>query len=387
MLRGLSITDPTIRFLLLLLRGRHDPAAFALARAAAPSDAGGWEAVRRAIYDEGVAPLLYATVAGRKLLPPALEAELGEAYELNTVRNVGILHELDAALRGLAEAGLPVILLKGAALAEAVYGNPALRPLGDCDLLVRPAEAPRALAALAGLGYAATEPEPRPGDALRYESQLSVRKPPPIAVQIELHWSLFDAPYYQARLPLDWFWDTALPLPGTAPGSMLGWEAQALYLCGHLMLHHRGQGLMWWQDIAEILWQRGAQLDWELLLAQGRACDLALPLQRVLPVVAAEWAAPVPPGHLARLAQLHPSPAEARVFGELTAAERPVARRFWADLAAMSGWRRRWRYTWDNLFPSAGYMQQRYAIAHPRLTWLYYPYRWWLGLRSAWRRP
>jgi hypothetical protein len=100
---------------------------------------------------------------------------------------------------------------------------------------------------------------------------------------------------------------------------------------------------------------------------------------------AADWlGAPVPEEVQARLNRLHPSPTEERVFSRLTAGRRPVARRFRDDLASLSGWRRL-RYAFINLFPSPTYMRWRYDIPHPLLVPLYYPYRWWLGLRSALR--
>ena len=53
--------------------------------------------------------------------------------------------------------------------------------------------------------------------------------------------------------------------------------------------------------------------------------------------------------------------------------------------SATAGWRRRLHFAWINLFPSAGYMRQRYRLAYDALLPLCYPYRWALGLRS-WAR-
>ena len=56
------------------------------------------------------------------------------------------------------------------------------------------------------------------------------------------------------------------------------------------------------------------------------------------------------------------------------------------DPASMLGWRAWSRFAWRNFFPSVDYMQHRYDIPHRLLALLYYPYRWWVGLRSVWRR-
>ena len=86
-----------------------------------------------------------------------MEAE-AERHEVRTLaRTVWLQAHLAAFLRACAEAELPVIVLKGAALAETVYPRLGLRDFRDLDILVRPADAPRARAVLECLGYAADE--------------------------------------------------------------------------------------------------------------------------------------------------------------------------------------------------------------------------------------
>ena len=288
------------------------------------------------------------------------------------------------ALRLLAAQQIPVILLKGAALAEAVYGNIAVRPMGDLDLLVRREDVPAALAALHAAGWEAFDAEARDGLTLAYEVEIALQKPGPIPVMLEIHWGLLDSPHYQQVLPLAWFWETALPVQADGADALaLGPEALLLHLCAHLALHHRGEGLLWLHDVAEVLHAYGERLAWDEVLARAQAGDLVLPLQHVLGRVARDWDAPIPGDVMARLAALRPSADEARVYAWLTAPVRPVAQRFWADLASTPRWRDRLHYGWSSLFPSAAYMRQRYGLSQPLLLPLCYPYRWWLGLAGA----
>ena len=53
----------------------------------------------------------------------------------------------------MAQAGVPFLVLKGAALAHLVYGDPRLRPMRDVDLLIRKADAGRALDVLTRCGF------------------------------------------------------------------------------------------------------------------------------------------------------------------------------------------------------------------------------------------
>lgn len=83
------------------------------------------------------------------------------AAELATARRMSTLVHLQrrAAFKHIAAAfercGVPVIVLKGMALAHLVYPEPALRPMSDIDLWVKPADLSAADSALreAGLRY------------------------------------------------------------------------------------------------------------------------------------------------------------------------------------------------------------------------------------------
>lgn len=374
-------------------------------------------ALARRALAQGLGPLLYARLRGQEVLPQSAMAELRQAYYESAGRSARINHALETILQALAASGVPAILLKGAALAQAIYGNPALRPMGDLDLLVRPADVDTALATLAGLGYRPWQHEPAPGSTRTYENEILLRRegaPAPL----EVHWGLFDSPHYQERLPMEWFWQTARPLPATTPqqdslpvepvlhtlvpgpsvrstsvqglGSrppatawILGPEAQILHLCGHLFLHHGPETrLLWWHDVAEVIVHYRQEIDWPTLLGQASACDLVYPLQQVLPRIASEWRAPIPPAALEELRLLRPSRAEERIYARLSAGYRPAGRRLWDDLADTPSCRRRLHLAWVNIFPTSAYMRQRYGIRHRLLVPFFYPYRWFLGLRG-----
>jgi len=340
-------------------------------------------AVARLALAQGLGPLLYGRLRGQDVFPPAAMSELRRAYYDNAGRSARLWHALETAIRALIQAGIPTLLLKGAALVPLVYHNPALRPMGDLDLLVRPADADAALATLAGLGYRPQQHEPAPRSIRTYENEIMLGRegaPAPL----ELHWGLFDSPYYQSHLPMEWFWQTARPVCiGDIVVQVLGPEAQLLHLCGHLLLHHSVEARpLWLHDIAEVVacYQEG--IDWPMLLEQARACDLLMPLQQVLPRIACDWQAPIPAIVLERLATLRPSRAEERIQTRLSSGPRPAGRRLLDDLADTPGWLHRLRLAWVNLFPTPTYMQQRYCIRYRLLVPLFYPYRWFLGLRG-----
>ena len=374
--------DPQQEFIQQCLLAHCDIAARDRLRNDAAQTTIDWDRVRQIAAQERLAPLLYDIVRDTGILPAAVERDLRDSYYETARRNLVLWYELRLVLRALAATGIRVVVLKGVALAETVYDNVAQRPMADVDLLVAPTDLERLIEALRALGYAPPPIEMRTGTMAAYENEilLSAAK----RADFDIHWSLFDSPFHQHTVPMDWFWATARPLIiDTMESLMLGPEATLLHLCGHVWLHHGGTPLLWMHDVARTIAYDRGPFDWDELVRRARAYHLVLPTQRVLSRVADEWAVPVPEEVLRELAALQPSADELRTFKWLTAERRGVAQRLWTDLRGMPGWRRRLRFAWTLLFPSPRYMRARYDIRHPLLLPWYYVYRWMLGLRSA----
>ncbi len=298
---SLPLDAATQRFLLLCLRSRWRPAALSQAAELARQAEIQWQALSDYAELAGVAPLLYDCIRGRAMTPSAFEQALEAGYQRSAMANAMLSVELGRLLGLLAQGGVPAIVLKGAALGDTLYGNSALRPMTDLDLLLHPEDVERALHLLQAQGYAWTEVEPHPGMRLDFENELVLRTPGPAPLPIELHWHLLDSPFYQQRVDEAWFWDTAQRV--TLAGSearVLGLEANLLYLSAHYALHHRAQGIRWLVDIALLTARHEAQIDWPLLLAQAQAFCLVLPVQIVLGQLsdADAWDVALPPAML-----------------------------------------------------------------------------------------
>lgn len=375
----------TQRFLLLSLRSRWHPPALTQASELARQTEIQWQELAGYAEQAGVASLLHDCVRGRAMTPASFEQALGAAYQRSAMANAVLSVELSRLLELLDQASVPAIVLKGAALGDTLYGNSALRPMTDLDLLLHPRDIERAVDLLQAQGYAWTEIEPHSGLRLDFENELVLRSPGPAARPIELHWHLFDSPFYQHRIDEAWFWETAQPVHlADRMALALGLEANLLYLSAHYVLHHRGQGVRWLVDIALLAARRQAEIRWPLLLAQAQALYLVTPLQIVLEQLSAAdtWGVAIPAAALEEARRLPVSPEERQVVSRLLAEQRPVMRRFWGDLAALPNWRLRLHYGLAQLFPSAAYMQDRYRPAHPLLLPLTYPYRMLVGLRE-----
>lgn len=374
------------RFVLACLRSMWDGQALSEAYRLSRADEFSWVDVIALVQAERIAPLLYRTVCQQNWLPADLLQELRRDYILTAGRNTLLFQELENIILLLAKTGLSVIPLKGAALVDTVYGTVAVRPMFDIDILVRASQAGAAVALLEQGGYVRVMVEPRTGTLLDYENEITLVQTGDTAFPVELHWSLIDSPYYQRVLDMEWFWQTSVPAHiGQSATRFLGVEATLLHLCAHLVLHHRGNGLLWLHDVAALLHENQDRIDWETVVHQADAFGLTSALRSVLSLVQAHWQAPLPEKLLVQLAALPISGYEERA---LTLAETPpdaVAQRFVQDVVSLPTWRQRGDFIVRNLFPSPEYMRWRYAIVRRWQIPFYYPYRWFLGLASAWR--
>lgn len=105
---------------------------------------------------------LASRLPGLGSLPPPLSDFLLEENSQAVARAHRLQETLGSVLLALRAAGVEVVALKGAALAFFHYEDPALRPMGDLDLLLRdPRDLARATTALSGAGWRALLDTPR----------------------------------------------------------------------------------------------------------------------------------------------------------------------------------------------------------------------------------
>jgi hypothetical protein len=262
-----------------------------------------WRATSAAADAEDLLPALahLAAALPDSVVPAAARARLiGEARAARA-RHLVMTTELGRLLRGCRAAGLPVIVLKGPALAETVYPEPALRPFSDLDLLVRPADRLAMDALLRDLGLR------RLADEHTWEFDIAwdgaTLYEAPAGVRVDLHWSLLTEPRFawspgeQADV-----WGRAVPLTVAGErGLQLGREDLVLHLATHLAVHHSLASTLRYWDVALVLERAGADLDWEALLARAARWRVQRALFFVLRGAHARFDAPVPPAVLAAL--------------------------------------------------------------------------------------
>ena len=103
----------------------------------------------------GIGPLVYARMKENGVIPFVPQAII-EPYKSrfywNQVRNMKRLGRLKAVLTACSSEHIPIMVLKGAALAELVYPDIGCRPMRDADLLVKQVDILRVEQLLISLG-------------------------------------------------------------------------------------------------------------------------------------------------------------------------------------------------------------------------------------------
>ncbi len=224
----------------------------------------------------GVVPLFSRGLNNERVefLP---EAALEQIQVLNFAivrRNLFLTKELLSLLELFGNNNIPVIPYKGPVLVQTLYGDIALRPFEDIDLLILRKDVHRARDLLIRNGYNLTWPQIHltgSQDDSHLQAKYNYKFEREMGrLAVELHWGI--TPKYFS-LPPDprWLWQ------GLEPASLAGTtvltfspENYLLILCMHGANHCWLYRLTWICDIAELLCKH-TELNWEYILESARS--------------------------------------------------------------------------------------------------------------------
>jgi hypothetical protein len=261
-------------------------------------------------------PLLYQNLVAHDVRDPLL-AGLRDSYRSTWVQNQTRFHFMSSLLRSLHQAGIPTMVLKGAALALLHYQDYGLRPLGDFDLLVPTDQAVVALGLLARLGW--TEKQP-PARALTPALQAILHGRAfmhPNGQELDLPWHVLHGCCYVGAD--DDFWADALSTTVQgAPTHALNPTDQLLHICVHGCEWKPVRAPRWVADAMAILRTPQAEIDWDRLAAQAEQRRLILPLGDALRYLQDLVEAPIPASAIQALQRMRTSRVERLEYASLT---------------------------------------------------------------------
>ena len=253
--------------LLFLCAGppRNDPE---IARVA--SGALNWGAVVRLALAARAIPVIARRVrAALGGALPAGAAPLGrlamvEEFELHRMEE-----RLDETIAAFEDAGVTMVLLKGAALARSVFSSVVDRPMLDLDVLVPAANSDEARAAAASAGWVWKHDRRYTPFFLTHHHLPPLRDGRGTRALLELHTGLFPAGH-PFRLEADAVAARASRVSGRTQSTLIpAPEDHLVYLCAHWVWSHMMNGGAWraLRDVGALA-ERGG-LDWDRCVARA----------------------------------------------------------------------------------------------------------------------
>jgi hypothetical protein len=238
---------------------------FACLELPGPSPSIDWQAlVDRAIVD-GVAAIVFQRVKEVSYVPPSQMDRLKVAYYQNLSANHLRLEELRRIGRVLATQQIPLMVLKGGALALSVYTDPAMRFMGDLDVLVPPGRAEAALAILLQEGYTPDAV----GGLTRQSTGADSTWVPTMSrllgrqvMQLEFHWPDRENVLIRQAilLPVTRIWQDAMPLDVDHNLYQPSAPMMLTHLCLHAAIQHKFTqlGIRQYLDLDRMIAKHGA---------------------------------------------------------------------------------------------------------------------------------
>lgn len=262
-----------------------------------------WEVVHQEAQRHRVLPLLLHTLEellGSRL-PSSIQDQSQEHRRGVRIQNTFVIQELKRVTRQFAEAGLPLLIMKGCVLARTAYGDIALRQSVDADIVVPDDQFSEADRLLQDIGYEYAEKRrmltgwrKRLSRYLDGQWQFTRGN----AFALDVHTRLMP-PRYSFPSDFHRFWERARPVRLTDDVTVQGLspEDQVLMLAHH-GIKNQWRALRHVVDIAAVI--REEDVDWERLLSRTemmnatRALNLGLCMCRdlldvTLPAPVKKW--------------------------------------------------------------------------------------------------
>lgn len=305
---------------------------------------------------EGVDALLAARFRQRPEVPEPIRRRFADLEAAAVVLAALKDLELRRVLDHLHAAGIDVLVVKGAALAQTDYPAPHLRPRVDTDLLVRRHDLDRLQEALDAAGYRASV-RASTGELVSHQRAFERQDQRGMCHVLDVHWRLANPQVFAAALDEPALFETAVDVPGLGPWAKTPALPESLLLCTiHRLAHHQDrERLIWLHDI-DLLARRASSDAWERLVALATACRMCAVCLDGLDRARDVLGTPVPKPVRARLAGMGGTEPSAAWVG----ARQPRLRVLRADLRELPTWRDRVRLLREHAFPPGEFVMTRY---------------------------
>ncbi len=331
---------------------------------------------------ESVSPLVFLRlpeIAAHYNIPEYVTEDLKKDYYLSATKNALIFEELKNVLGLLNQNKLQVIVMKGAALAETAYGNPALRPMSDVDLLVKNEDIRKLDSLLKKLGYF---PSDRSVDDVDFTSTylttLDYRNPAKNAPSFHIHWHFVNSTIpnesYIGHIKMDDIWRDAVR---TNIADTKAWVMSPHHLIIHLSEHalrvtHSLNKISYFCDIDRAINYYGKSLDWDLLVRDTIKFNLNKMVYTTLYFSHYFIKANVPEEVLLKLKPKRFSIPEKFFMRKAAENKRTPGLSYLIHLSMNKGLAKKMKFVGRTLFPPKAILAQRSYVSEADMNYRYY---------------
>jgi putative nucleotidyltransferase-like protein len=262
--------------LLSLLKAIPDhPAAFAgaIEALAGRNDPDVWQGLVACASQHGVLGVIDRPLTAQPQLPPEVRETTERQIAIDQLWQDHMARGLEDAVGTLAQGGVKACAMKGPVLAARLYPASTIRHCLDIDLLVRPADLDRAMAALTQAGYT-TDAGVSATYKRRHAHHLGFSRP--ATAPIELHFRTYAG--FGVVLSADVLFERAEPFRLNDQLSVLAPtpDDEFLYLATHAAGHSFIR-LVWLYDL-KLLVGRYPSLDWDRIARRAEELGVATPI-------------------------------------------------------------------------------------------------------------
>ncbi len=345
-----------------------------------------WDELIRQSQRHSVTPLLYyriKAIAPTPSIPAQVIQKLRRIYLLSAELSIKRYHELSKWLRSIQNEGIQVIVLKGAALAELIYPNIALRPMFDVDLLIKAEDFWRIDEILSGAGFRSDKGILLSRYHIYWVRHIAYMSK---AIQLELHPKIYELPKLRP------WTNVAHAKIASVDTLVLGPEDLLLHACIHLLDHmyirEESLGyLIWWYDIASILGFYREELNWDYVMRVVKEHEIEASINRVLRATS-QWAGSHVPAEV--LGQLADDGAFISLNDIMNQDQAQKSKTdsllpYMPFISGIRSIRGRIYHIFRSVLPCREYMMHRYALKTRNSLYFYYFIRMGLGIVRAFR--
>lgn len=359
----------------------HDAVIAALRGATTPWPDGALETdiagVIRISEEQGIQPLLRHNLKAARIWdswPQPLRAAIEDRAVKDALMAELWRGEARRVLDALGEEGIPVLVLKGAALANSIYPNAGLRPSCDVDLLFRREDIDRMRPVLAGLGFELYA-------AYSYQETHTRKMGPVVRYNLDCHWAITDREMLSRDFDFDEIAACSVPVPALGPHARtLGTTDALLLACMHVAHHLAWDRAIWLYDVHLLASTLDAN-GFDHFARRAREKRVSRVCARVL-ALAREYFDTPALGDATAIAS--GSSLWIGLLGEpssvLLLDDRPVLRDHLLRLFVAHGWRAKVRVVAELALPSRSSLETRYGHHSRVLRPVVYTYHWGRGI-------